>query len=231
MRDGNRKRALLAYLRQRESALRKQRVAVNPFRNSRAVPGIPGYAKREGERHEAQAHRGSQRAAACSSEARVPACPCHAQRDRLGGALLCCATLSAKLLRQNRAPQNPVWQHSKVPMYPSPGTRPNIIRSYTRHTCPAVGTPHRVPLSHPLSGTRVPKVRLCILGIPVLESNLLCVLNTRGARTQTPIDSSGWDPSKKGTDLAAGICAALRPVHKNHVSGLFSLCAWKGIAK
>ena len=50
-------------------------------------------------------------------------------------------------------------------------------------------------------------------------------------RPDPAIDSSGWDPSKKGTDLAAGICAALRPVHKNHVSGLFSLCAWKGIAK
>jgi hypothetical protein len=48
MRDGNRKRALLAYLRQRESALRKWRVAVNPFRNSRAVPGIPGYAEERG---------------------------------------------------------------------------------------------------------------------------------------------------------------------------------------
>ena len=192
--------------------------------------------KRERERHEAQAHRGLQRPAACSSEARVPACPCHAQRDRLGGALLC-ATLSAR----------PTFKTKSCPPLCVPRTRscnilkylcthPRVPKSHycalnTRHTSPAVGTPHRVPLSHPLSGTRVPKVRLCILGIPVLESNLLCVLNTRGARTQTPIDSSGWDPSKKGTDLAAGICAALRPVHKNHVSGLFSLCAWKGIAK
>ena len=159
MRDGNRKRALLAYLRQRESALRKQRVAVNPFRNSRAVPGIPGYAKREGERHEAQAHRGSQRAAACSSEARVPACPCHAQRDRLGGALLCCATLSAKLLRQNRAPQNPVWQHSKVPMYPSPGTRVQYYTSiYQAHLPRSRYSPSGTPFppSFWYSGTKSP---------------------------------------------------------------------------
>ena len=47
-RDGNRKRALLVYLRQRESALRKRRVAVNPFINSRTVPGIPGYAEEKG---------------------------------------------------------------------------------------------------------------------------------------------------------------------------------------